>query len=448
MKISHANFRSAKVIIATIVISASPAIAHASGTLKMKNTSSSLPLPHNYLSDTRTICFGRFLIDVPKDVDIAYGRQEVEGRFEFIANGANRLDSLLKEQLHELEENRYLIGSHKDDVPRYGEVISGTIPGHLIAFGSNNSVMHSLTGYIPKPPHLFIHHVDTSIDNARDLGIMNEVAKNLRLRSADEIPAEAGVCIKGGFVAYDGEFENISIGIRLKRYPDIHLSIETIKHTKHFPAGSGIEYRIKMAESLATPTELQWHKRIKYLRRGDRQLGLWHGEEVLARLPAQKGAGESHEFRFLSLGALNNPLHPEIDIELVSGVKGNTTGSAKPSLSDQEMLTLWDTLLSSIRIRPIQPVQPAPVPKAALGEIQATGRRCPQTGWWECDDVRALDDARKRFIKEGETMPYTTVRRERTAWQKLTGDPELGQSATMWTLVAYESPDDRDRTKP
>lgn len=395
----------------------------------------------SYLSDTRPICFGRFLIDVPKEADIVFGRQEADGDLEYVANGEKRLNELIISQLAQLEADRYLIGSRHEDVPRYGDVIHGPIPGQRIVYGSADYAFHSLTSYVPMTPHLFVHKLDSSIDNDKDIESMNKVASSIRLRALDEIPREPGFCFEGGLVTADAEYENISIGIRLHRYPDVHLSLATIAHTKFLPAATMIEERIRSAEENASPMQLLWHKRIKYLRRGNKTLGFWKGEEVAARLPPQERQGESHQFKFISLGEIKNRFHPEIDIELVSGVKGNARGSVKPSLSDEEMLLLWDTLISSIRVRPTGTVEVKPARKAALGQLQATGHICAQSGWWECDEPGVIPEARKKFVREGEPMPKTTVKVERTAWEKLTGSPELGHSGTVWKLIAYDDPD-------
>jgi hypothetical protein len=54
--------------------------------------------------------------------------------------------------------------------------------------------------------------------------------------------------------------------------------------------------------------------------------------------------------------------------------------------------------------------------------------------------------ARRIFVREGETMPRTTVKLSRSAWEKLKGSPELASSGAVWKLTAYG--DDATDGKP
>ena len=72
---------------------------------------------------------------------------------------------------------------------------------------------------------------------------------------------------------------------------------------------------------------------------------------MVARKPAYNGDSEAHEFHFHSLGALHDPLQPQIDVRLDSGVKSNKTARTKPSVTDEEAVALWDKLIDTIRVR-------------------------------------------------------------------------------------------------
>jgi len=43
-----------------------------------------------------------------------------------------------------------------------------------------------------------------------------------------------------------------------------------------------------------------------------------------------------------------------LDLSLHTGVKGNTTGGTRPSITDDEAVLLWDRLTTSVRPRPIE----------------------------------------------------------------------------------------------
>lgn len=157
-------------------------------------------------------------------------------------------------------------------------------------------------------------------------------------------------------------------------------------------------------------------------------------------MPAIRGGHERHEFKFYSSGEVNDPFHPEIDIELETGVKDNRKAGQPPSLTDAEALALWDKLLGSIRVR--QVAAPAAVkPPAVLGMKAAAGP-CPQAGWWQCLDAEHYDGAAEvkgghlRYFHDGVSMPQAVLQ-SRSGWKKLFGEGETFQSAqpSQWQLV-------------
>jgi hypothetical protein len=76
-------------------------------------------------------------------------------------------------------------------------------------------------------------------------------------------------------------------------------------------------------------------------------------------------------------------------------------------------------------------------PRLPLGELAATGRTCPQTGWWEPNEPGEVKDARRQHIKAGDRMPHAVSPGEPSLWQKLKGELPSYRTATVWKLVAY-----------
>lgn len=80
-------------------------------------------------------------------------------------------------------------------------------------------------------------------------------------------------------------------------------------------------------------------------------MGHWKGFEALALKPAQRNEKETHEFHFISLGAPDAPLQPRLDVQLDTGASGHHKGAVKPSLSNDDVVALWDKFTGSIRVR-------------------------------------------------------------------------------------------------
>ena len=342
----------------------------------------------------------------------------------------------------------------------YKETLDGAMPRQRIVVGYQDfdSPFYKVESFSQVGGDLYVQESTAPVheDNedraagmtmSRSLAKLNTIARNLRSRADDEVPTEPGVCIDGGFIAEAAQptHERIAIGLRLKEFPDVHFSIDANKNQEQLVESNALEPRMKQDEKDARAAGAgDWYSRVKFFRRGDREIHGWHGFEVLARKPAQAGGSENHQFAFLSLGELKNPLKPELDVQLDTGVHGNDTAATSPSLTDEEAVALWDKLTSSIRVRPTGgavKTSDATPPKAPLGELAATGDACPQTGWWRsAEECRPVQGGRRQFFRTGERMPHAVLLGERSVWQKLKGEHPSYTIATVWKLVDYDEP--------
>jgi hypothetical protein len=181
-----------------------------------------------------------------------------------------------------------------------------------------------------------------------------------------------------------------------------------------------------------------------YFRRGPRQINDWvNGFEGLSRSPEQSTVHSIHDFAIAFRGVVGDYLKPFADIRMQTGVADNAMGATKASLTDEEAIAVWDKITSTIRARPIgtTTVKTADAgPQLPLGELAATGRVCPQTGWWEADEPAATQGGRRQHIKAGERMPHVVSLGEQSLWQKLKGEHPSYRTATVWKLVGYGDP--------
>ncbi|WEM95221.1 hypothetical protein P0M04_27665 [Telluria mixta] len=108
------------------------------------------------------------------------------------------------------------------------------------------------------------------------------------------------------------------------------------------------------------------------------------------------------------------------------------------------MLSLWDSISSSIRLRksdPPPPTDPAPEPPGPrLGALATAGEVCPQSGWWKCREGGPGVDVQGgsvQWIRKGDRMPQALLLPRQTLWQKLRGlQPSIEPSQpTTWRLV-------------
>jgi hypothetical protein len=406
---------------------------------KLENSMTELtPRLQSVFEKTRKICFGRFLIEIPSTATVIYGPTEVEAPIIYYQNEAAKLMEHLANRMAEVEQERdFFFRNEATRFPMFGKVIDGIIPGQKISYGSKDRVSYDIYSYVPVSKDLFVFQF-TAFPEDDEIPIINQIAKHLRTRSADEIPAGPGFCIEGGFIPLEQKYERATIGIRLKEFPDTHISIDVHKNLQYLPEGNSPKLLREQAKNSAEANGLgAVFAHTKILRQQARTLERWAGEEQALRTPAYKDNKSVHEFRFHSAGAVDDRFYPEIDIRFDSGLKENQKARVSPILTDEEALALWDKVITSIRLRQSSDATPAKEisPKIPFAGLMRTGEPCSQTGWWECTESERIQGENRRFLKAGESMPFAPLIGEPGLWQKLTNTHSVRQSATVWKLV-------------
>lgn len=407
---------------------------------KRPNMTSLSPRLQSLFEKTKTVCFGQFVLEVPMGALVVHGPTDVDFPIQYLRGEGDKVTEHVQAQLEEVEKDRKYIRNRPQFLGRdslFGKVISGGTAGQKLVFGSKDHAFYSIDSFIPVGNDLFVQHATTAISTEDSIKSLNTAAKLLRLRAEDSVPTEIGSCIEGGFVAWQPMFERASIGIRLSEFPDVHFSVEVIKNQEYLIESSALEPRLDRAAKEGGT----WYSRVKFFRRGPRDLGNWKGFEALARKPAQTDSKESHQFAFVSLGAVNDPLQPSLDVQLDTGVKDDQTASVKPSITDEEAIALWDKLIGSIRVRPTGAAakqSSATPPKLPLGEYIDTGSVCPQAGWWQCSDGGEIAGGRRRHFAAGDPVPPACVLGKPSFWQFLKGERPTQEIDTIWKLVEYD----------
>lgn len=402
---------------------------------KMDSTS----LVQSLFKSTQVVCFGRFIMDIPRSAIIVYGPAEVEAPIEYFPGQADKLAEHLRNRMKAIEEEREIL--RKDDfqrLPLFGKIIDGQVPGQKIAVGSKDSVSYTMHSFFTKKDDLFVQKINIVSPDTDRIATFNRVASNLRLRPQGEVPAEAGSCIEGAFIPLEQKYERVTIGLRFNEFPDVRFSIDAHKNQQWLAETGALELMRKQAKESAEQAGLgAVFARIKVFRHQARQLGAWKGVEILTRTPAFKDNTEAHEFRYESLGAVDDSLQPRLDVRLDSGVVKNSKASINPGITDEDALALWDRLISTIRVRqPSDATKPAGTSgKTSMFTTIPTGTVCPQTGWWQCTSLTDIEGTGRQLVNAGEPMPYA-VELGKPGWlQKIMGVRPRYRLATTWRLL-------------
>lgn len=395
----------------------------------------------NIFEKTKVICFGRFLVKLPHDAIVTYGPTYIDGETFFRKDEGHRVSELVAEKISYSKERSEIIPRYEiSRLPLIGKIVDGAVAGQKIMFGASDSVSYSVYSFVPIGNDLFMQEY-RSLPNEDILPVINEVAKNIHLRTEAVVPAGSGVCTEGGFISMNPIYERVAIGIRFEQFPDVRLSIDTHKNHDNLPLENSPKKLRDEARAFGKSQGLNgFFSKIKILRDGVRSLGDRSGEEIATRRPCYRDDTDAHEFRFHSLGRPNDALAPEIDIRLDSGVRGNVRASVSPTITDEEALALWDKIVTTLRLRQSNETShPDAVPaKVPLGTILKTGDICPQTGWWECiSQEKRVGEKRKRF-NEGERMPYILVNHS-SGFLRVLLRNSLVKANAEWRLTDYDT---------
>lgn len=312
------------------------------------------PLPTEKLqalfAQTKPVCFGRFVLNLPLETKVIWGPQvfgatidsyalQEKDIFELAEQKVKAIEAikgaLIKEKI--VEPNRRITLIFREDkFDIYGEDLWTYFKSQPYGFIFKSSASNLKEDHSP-------------LDGEKQKAAY--ISTHLRSRSPEEVLTEPGVCIDHGFIADDsGQYQEIfGIGLRFPSLPDVTFSISSNKDAKH-DDNESFSARRRQAEKevRGTSLEAEWHK-VKVLREGKHPLAPWAPEEALFHRPGEKGA-YYHEFQIENAG--HQTMHdPNWEAVMYTGVKGNRTQEVPSSLTDEEAIALWDKLLSSLRLR-------------------------------------------------------------------------------------------------
>ncbi len=412
---------------------AMPAVAQSQG-----DSMKSVPQPNTY-------CLGRFLVDLPDDAEIV--AQSAEYRWDKIKVERQPYAKAFQEMIAEKE--RILRETKHKTEPSLLKHISRSDDGNsvVLVFWEKPFSRHVLKTETHRWLNGFRYLMkdEASSDKLpQAIEMANRTLSELRYRAPKETPSAPGFCIEQGFFAGEPampHYEYAYVHFRLKEHPDVTVTVSTRMVMKE--DHEGLLDRIDRKSKDAGLLELL--SKIKVLRRGKHPAGDIPGEDYLQSIPTGE-TFSTHTFFWESIAKTKSLYAPEISVEFESG-KINIGGYSKPSVTDKQAIELFDSIVNSIRVRPVSSpstsLEPSPNPVAPqsglpLGTTAASLSPCPQTGLWECAAELAAGEKR-RFFPQGMTLPSVIVPApERSLWRKLTGEPPNVLAETTWTLVSYD----------
>jgi hypothetical protein len=398
----------------------------------------------------KTVCIGRFLIDIPAQAEITVSRERMAG---FEIETIEEDDTAFQKRVAEREADIDARGREQDQGGGIVEARDLRVPnmvGRVFIYGRSRGYMMEGDRRVDMESvsveaHAHMNGLSVSLSATESsearARTAEELLARLRVRGEDDIPSVPGFCIWRAVFADPlpaHKTEHIAMHIGFADHPDVALAFAS------FPGGGrsrSLLTRYRDMDAEASPDEML---RVARLRSGKRTINDLVGEEVLERVHELNFA-TTYGFVWETQGMPDDPQQPFLSLELHGGISRRPGG--KPidtSLHEDAVLELWESISSSIRLRksdspPPLDAPPEP-PGPTLGALATAGEVCPQSGWWKCREGGPGVDVQGgavQWIRKGDCMPQALLLPRQTLWQKLRGlQPSIEPSQpTTWRLV-------------
>ncbi|QJE02571.1 hypothetical protein HH212_23220 [Massilia forsythiae] len=383
----------------------------------------------------KTVCVGRFLVDVPVQAEVSLSREMIDG-FEI----EKREES--ETAFHERVAARAAdidAQAAKDPARRTSGMLEArdlAIPGmagRSLVYGRTRSYYFEGerridTEWVSVEVHAhkegWSFSLSAKFADETSARAAEALLARLRLRGEDDIPAVAGFCIGRAVFAEPlppHKTEHIAMHIGLPDHPDLGMAFASL------PGGGTSRTLLERYADMDADAGADELLRVTRLRTGKRDIDALAGEEVLERV-REFNFATTFGFVWEAQGVKDDPLRPFLSLELHAGISAEPGGKPRDSsLHEDAVLALWDCISSSIRLRPggpppSGPSGPAEPPGPKLGAVASAGDTCPQSGWWQCNeggpDV-GVQGGQVQYIRKGERMPQPLLLPRQTLWQKV-----------------------------
>jgi hypothetical protein len=372
---------------------------------------------------SKTVCVGRFLIDLPDAARVDLPRASVAG-FDISAfdESTEEFHARLAQREAEIKSKPDRLGGNKNlELVREVKTENG-LTGKIFVHSRTVNEGTAANGleieqyrYEGIAVEALVHGTGVSIDLGSDFYFPDRVEDLLRLvaqlvpNPRNKIPAEPGFCLDQAYIRDPlkaDQGEQVTMFADLPSHPDIDFLL--ILAAGIDPDGAGLlkrgtasEDRLSMVEKL----------RVTRLRAERREIRGLSGEELVRRVVEENDA-QVYTFRWEVNGTKDDVFTPHLVFSMTTG--RSKDGPVPTSISEGAALGLWDKISSSIRVRPVENQRASLVqePIAHFGTEAWAGDRCPQSGWWLCseggDGIGVLGGQR-HHIKKGEWMPQALL---------------------------------------
>lgn len=309
----------------------------------------------------KTVCVGRFLIDMPAEAQVELVGPRIDGfRILAFTETEDEFRSRLADREAQIKAIPDRFGgdrnlkSAKDFETKHvaGKVF---VHGRIVTEGTQaNGLELETYRYEGVAVEALLHGKGVSIDLVADnydpdrIGNISRLAAQLLPNPENALTTIPGFCINYAYVMDPlaaAQREEIIMRARLPSHPDVKLMFISAAGTK--PEKQGLLERSAPSSWLS-----KFDRRIVRLRGAKRAIDGMSGEELVERFVENNHIVVYSHWWEVN-GTEDNLFAPHLSLTMDTG-KGEN-GPVPSSLSEAAAIGLWDSILSSLRLRPTKP---------------------------------------------------------------------------------------------
>lgn len=306
----------------------------------------------------KTECIGRFLVDLPKNVILSWTQNFDIAEVTRLISVATPKDfwsvvearkNILESLRHESELSQ--LGLYKIYDSNAAVLLYWDSPVWVGGYSMDRYFWTSVSAYKmtsrPRP-----NSIKDEID--RYTRIFTEIVPR------DDIPSQPGFCIDGAIVVGDVGSIDAGVSITIPGWRNVTLNLDSGDDNTQIaavdpdfgPFGQLAREQMAIRETIARYPEFKddpvYPKEFVVLRKQMRTLAGRPGEEVVWRQKQNNGA-VLYKFLWFNSDPGGTPAKPGISIDMSVGNSDQPTIGPPP---EQDLLSLWDAVLNSVRRRP------------------------------------------------------------------------------------------------
>lgn len=304
----------------------------------------------------KTVCVGRFLIDLPEDARVSMKMTNLDG-FDITRDveSADQFARWIAQRESKLRAAPNMLG--RDNIELNKEIRGPNSSGRIFVHTRyrSNGIQRGRRVYhetVTIEAHLNRDGATYSFKSEGDAPervavVMSMMSQLVRLH--DEVPNSHGFCLDGAFIAgspVKHRHESVTMFASLPRHPDATLAFWT---------NTGMHQVPGLLQRDIASTDALTRMRSKTLRGGKRSIGGLSGEEVGVKT-IETNFTTNFSFAWETRGSDDNVFVPRLLVEFDTGISPRAGGEpVQSSLSEQMVLHLWERVSSSVRLRPAIP---------------------------------------------------------------------------------------------